>query len=393
MSSSNEQQELQKGIQFPLAIEAPLVRVPFESLKRTAKERKIQMDKFCTLHKSVLELKSGSKEELVQKLKSYQEQLTQLSQKFEGNNQAEADDCRRLEARWKYIQQVFSTDYTSYIEWNKARLNRLILDYLLRQGFVNISTKMAEKYNLSELVETHIFNGAQRIIQSLKKHDCGPALEWCTQNRGKLKKIKSVLEFKLHMQVYLELVRAQRTIDAIMYARKHLASWSTSQTKDLQRALATAIFTSDSKYPPYQELFKEERWQALVELYCQELYKLNNMTGESLLTIHLEAGLTALKNHASDRDDNQSIDDPFHLKLFRELAKDLPMAKHDKSKLLCSVTKTVMNEHNPPQVLPNGYVYSKLGIEQIKLENDGKIVCPVTKVVFEDHDLRQAFIL
>eukprot|EP01023_Acetabularia_acetabulum_P033810 TRINITY_DN3166_c0_g1_i1.p1 TRINITY_DN3166_c0_g1~~TRINITY_DN3166_c0_g1_i1.p1 ORF type:complete len:413 (-),score=45.12 TRINITY_DN3166_c0_g1_i1:482-1720(-) len=395
MSHPVDEEQKGNGVQIPLALEASLVRVPFESLKRTAKERKTFMDKFYDLHKSVLELKSGTKEELLQKLKNYQEQLQLLSQKFEGCSQSEAEDCFRLYSRCNELWCMVNSGYNSHIEWNSGRLERLILDYVMRCGFVGSADALLHKHpHLTHLVETHIFQGAQRIIQALNNHDCSKALEWCVQNRPKLKKIKSVLEFNLHLQVYLELVRSGQTMSAIMYARKHMASWAVGETQELvQRALGSALFTCHSTYPPYQHLFKEERWQTLVTLFKLELYTLNNMTGDSLLSIHLQGGLSALKNHASDREDNFSIDDPFHLKLFRDLGKDLPMAKHDKSKLLCSVTKTTMNEHNPPQVLPNGYVYSKLAIIQIKKQNDGKIICPQTKEVFEDHDLRQAYIV
>ena len=52
----------------------------------------------------------------------------------------------------------------------------------------------------------HIFAQAQRVIQSLKQHDCSAALEWCEANRARLRKAKSSLEFKLRLQEFLELV-------------------------------------------------------------------------------------------------------------------------------------------------------------------------------------------
>ena len=36
------------------------------------------------------------------------------------------------------------------------------------------------------------------------------------------------------------------------------------------------------------------------------------------------------------------------------LADALPFAKHTHSKLVCHVTKQIMDEDNPPMVLPNG---------------------------------------
>ena len=62
---------------------------------------------------------------------------------------------------------------------------------------------------------------------------------------------------------------------------------------------------------------------------------------------------------------------------FQALAEDLPWAKHVHSKLVCAVTREVMNEHNPPMVLPNGAVYSQKAIEQLASAK-GVFMCPHT---------------
>jgi CTLH/CRA C-terminal to LisH motif domain len=54
-----------------------------------------------------------------------------------------------------------------------------------------------------ELVDAHIFEEAQKVLDALRAHDCGPALAWCSQHAGKLRKIRShSLEFKLRLQVH-----------------------------------------------------------------------------------------------------------------------------------------------------------------------------------------------
>ena len=52
-----------------------------------------------------------------------------------------------------------------------------------------------------DLVDSHIFVDAQKVVDALKQHDCRPALAWCSQHAAKLKKIRSRLEFKLCLQV------------------------------------------------------------------------------------------------------------------------------------------------------------------------------------------------
>lgn len=51
-------------------------------------------------------------------------------------------------------------------------------------------------------------------------------------------------------------------------------------------------------------------------------------------------------------------EDPLSQENIRKLAEPLPFAKHIHSKLVCYISKELMNEDNPPLVLPNGYVYS-----------------------------------
>jgi macrophage erythroblast attacher len=56
----------------------------------------------------------------------------------------------------------------------------------------------------------HIFKDARRVVEALQRHDCSVALAWCDENRARLRKIKSSLEFKLRLQEFLELVRQVR---------------------------------------------------------------------------------------------------------------------------------------------------------------------------------------
>lgn len=56
---------------------------------------------------------------------------------------------------------------------------------------------------MQDLVDTHIFESAREVVEGLRRRDCGPALIWCEDNKARLKKIKSKLEFKLRLQVHL----------------------------------------------------------------------------------------------------------------------------------------------------------------------------------------------
>ncbi|KAJ0045691.1 hypothetical protein Pint_06164 [Pistacia integerrima] len=77
-------------------------------------------------------------------------------------------------------------------------------------------------------------------------------------------------------------------------------------------------------------------------------------------------------------EDDCTKEDPLSQESFRKLASPLPYSKQHHSKLVCYITKELMDTENPPQVLPNGYVYSTKALEEMAKKNNGKITCPRT---------------
>lgn len=65
-----------------------------------------------------------------------------------------------------------------------------------------------------------------QVVRAIRSRDCSVALQWCADNRARLKKIKSKLEFKLRVQEFIELVRQDQRMQAIQYARTYLAPWA-----------------------------------------------------------------------------------------------------------------------------------------------------------------------
>lgn len=57
------------------------------------------------------------------------------------------------------------------------------------------------------------------------------------------------------------------------------------------------------------------------------------------------------------------------------LVQGLPHSKHIHSQWVCPITKALMDENNPPMVLPNGYVYSRQAMEEQARESEGMVMC------------------
>lgn len=64
--------------------------------------------------------------------------------------------------------------------------------------------------------------------------------------------LQSTLEFQLRLQEFIELVRVDSNMQAIVYARKHLALWAASHMKELQRVMATLAFKSNTECATYK---------------------------------------------------------------------------------------------------------------------------------------------
>ena len=114
----------------------------------------------------------------------------------------------------------------------------------------------------------------------------------------------------------------------------------------------------------------------------------------------VQAGLSALKtphsySMAASRDDPLSSQvrplcasdcclvlpackrrpDTCMLQAYQTLAEQLPFAKHVHSKLLCHVTKELMDDDNVPMVMPNGTVYSQRAVRRLSSDS-GMFTCP-----------------
>ena len=104
-----------------------------------------------------------------------------------------------------------------------------------------------------------------------------------------------------------------------------------------------------------------------------------------------QAGLSALKTPLS-LEEGCCREDPLHLPAFRALAAGLPYAKHVHSKLICALSRTLMNEHNPPAALPNGMVYSQRALLDMAAAHGGRVTCPRTGFTCDAAELRRVYI-
>lgn len=76
-----------------------------------------------------------------------------------------------------------------------------------------------------------------------------------------------------------------------------------------------------------------------------------------LLTKILRSSTFCLSQCYKEDGNSKNPDCPVCSKSLNKLAQPLPMAHCANSRLVCKISGEVMNENNPPMMLPNGYVY------------------------------------
>ncbi|KAK6933345.1 hypothetical protein RJ641_036239 [Dillenia turbinata] len=181
-----------------LKLEHQLLRVPFEHYKKTIRANHRSVEKeVCSVVAAVSESADGdlSQNDAVQQLNSLVSRLQGLKRKLEEGSRAENLQAQRCRARLDHLE---SADAENIAEWNKTRLNRVLVDYMLRRSYYDTAMKLAETSNIQDLVDIDVFQEARRVIEALQNRDVSPALAWCAENKSRLKKSKVLYSFKVY---------------------------------------------------------------------------------------------------------------------------------------------------------------------------------------------------
>eukprot|EP00967_Tisochrysis_lutea_P036742 scaffold44302_cov24-Tisochrysis_lutea.AAC.1 len=198
--------------------------VPAEALKKAAKERKAVLDEAQQAIASALTPPEpgSSADKQADRLDALGHNLQGLKRKLGDVSRAEGAEAGRCKARLEHLQNL-TLPKPSAVAWNKQRLDRLLCVTLLacsmsqsqnssadfdglRSGYQQAASFLASSSNIEELVDSHIFKDAKKasacmlVIDALRRHDCSEALAWCAEQRPRLKKAKSKLEFQLRVQ-------------------------------------------------------------------------------------------------------------------------------------------------------------------------------------------------
>ncbi|KAJ2002138.1 GID complex subunit containing RING finger motif [Coemansia thaxteri] len=392
------------NVEHMLAIEEPFMKVPLEQLKREVRQsQKLAEREMQQAHLALAGLakkqNSMDSADYTEALNGLISRLVALKQKLEEAKHKEAQLIQRSKQRATDLNELndfTSTTQPEFQRWSRTRLERVLIDYMLRSGNVNTAKLLMEKGNLEHFADSSLFALVMSTERELREdHSCHGALSWCADNRSALRKIQSSLEFDLRLQEFIEMIRAKQNPEAIAYAKKHLTSWSDTQLPRIQRAMTLLAFPPTTTCPPYRHMFDVTRWSDLAHEFRQVIFQLFNLPSQPLLYLLLQTGLSALKTPACKSEDpgEHNRNCPVcQTDTLGKLAQSLPLSHHSNSNLVCRITGEKMNEDNPPMRLPNGYVYSLNSLTEMSRKLGGKVKCPRSGETYYLADAKKLFI-
>ncbi|XP_064630741.1 E3 ubiquitin-protein transferase MAEA-like [Lineus longissimus] len=383
------------------ALEHPTLKVPYEVLNKKFRTAQKNIDRevahiqtaTCDLEKCLQQQPSTG--EVNKMLDGVVEKLTLLKRKAEESVADETEAAKACKRRVDHLKEFERLSVTAQNQWKKKRLDRMLVDYFLRSGYYNTALKLAQDSSIEDLTNIELFLISKEVEESLMTKETAKCLTWCHDNKSKLRKLKSSLEFNLRQQEFIELIRCNKRMDAVRHARKFFTNLEDNQLFDVQRVMGLLAFPSDTNVSPYKELLDTSRWESLVQQFRYENFRLHQLNTYSIFGVCLQAGLSALKTPQCYKKDQETRnpDCPVCSKHLNELARSLPFSHCSQSRLICAMSGKSLNEHNPPMMLPNGYVYGCDALSIMAAENDGKVVCPRTKEVYTLDEVDKVFVM
>jgi macrophage erythroblast attacher len=114
-----------------------------------------------------------------------------LKRKMETLHQQEREihnQSRKRIQHLEHLYQIPSLTDVKYDQWSRIRLDRLVVDHMLRSGYTESAQQLAREKDIESLVDLNVFIQCQRIAERLRRGETRDALQWCGENKAALKK-------------------------------------------------------------------------------------------------------------------------------------------------------------------------------------------------------------
>ncbi|KAJ3357321.1 hypothetical protein GGF32_001115 [Allomyces javanicus] len=367
-----------------------------------------EFDKFVARHHAYVDKTSAGLDELIATLRTARDQLAgadqdagakkaalaMLSLDVKGQTSqimdATKDISSALAKCGKAIDKKFGT---ADLEWNPQAfegkdhlIRQLIGEHFIREGKFELASTFQKESGLSAApAKNSQFQELNDIIESIRHHDLGPAIEWAESKRFELNRIDSTLQFDLHKQRYLQLLadagpRSPAVMAAIEYARKYFSQFPAC-IREIQPLMLAAIYAGQPTAPTtYRTLLARATspttWFNLERQFARDFCSLLGLSPDAPLYTAITVGTTAL---------------PIIMKMStimkekrnewtasNELPVEVPLAPRHQfhSVFACPVSREQGTDLNPPMMLPCGHTICNESLKRISKNGSIRFKCP-----------------
>lgn len=176
-----------------LLLDQPLLRLPAELSRKNFKlaalhvehDKKLLLGALRTAANDSLSGKKNPSQAL-DSLDNMVNRMKNLKRKMEGFHEDEKTIYRQTRTRLEHLRDLYqipSLADVKYDEWSRIRLNRLMVDYLLRSGFGESATALAKEKGIEDLVDLNVFVQCHKVEESLRRESTQECLAWCSEHR------------------------------------------------------------------------------------------------------------------------------------------------------------------------------------------------------------------
>ncbi|KAH3684526.1 hypothetical protein WICPIJ_004497 [Wickerhamomyces pijperi] len=324
---------------YSYRIPLEMIRQNFKTIQKLEERQLKKLEEFKKSLKSskTPEQTSSIKKSLITSLKLFEKKLTRqvkIEEELLSRINARAEHLAKL----KPLQEAYQTSPSEItkdelLNWYRDQTNLLIITHLLKESNdPNVSDedklglKLMKSLHMEKLVDYDVLTQASRISQDIKRGKLTSLITWITENKTYLTKIRSELEFQTRFQEYIELIKNDKTKEALAVFQNHLSSFAKTNFDEITQASSLLVINpgsleslktkNHSKYdthrePYYPSLFRNQeshntfsqylhffspdRYESLSEIFQTVYYELHGIPKSDPLMVYLSIGISALK--------------------------------------------------------------------------------------------------
>ena len=127
--------------------------------------------------------------QVVQLIDNILDKINSLKRKAEESITEECEAAKLCKRRVDHLMEVdtavASGDDVALSEWKQKRLDRMLVEHLLRAGLYDTAVKLARDTKIEDLTNVELFLVSKEVEESLLRKETGRCLAWCHENRSR----------------------------------------------------------------------------------------------------------------------------------------------------------------------------------------------------------------